>query len=65
MDPSSAMCSGFLLGIWNGRQLGDFGGLLVGNWDSDVIGPLDGGLVGRYLKACRSVHPMGPVWGDV
>ena len=47
MYPSSAMCSGFLLEIWNVIQLGDFGGVLVGNWYSDVLGPSDGGLVRR------------------
>ena len=65
MDPSSAMCYEFLLGILNGIELGDFKGVLVGNWDSDVLGPSVGGLVERYLKVCRSVHPMGTGWGDV
>ena len=35
------------------------------NCESYVIGPSDGGLVGQSLKACRLVHLMGPVWGDV
>ena len=65
MDPSLAMCSDFLLEIWNGTQLGEFGGVLVENWDNDVFGPSDGGLVRRQLKACYSVHPMGPGLGDV
>ena len=47
MDPRSAMCSRFLLKIWDGPQIGDFGGFLVGNWESDVLGPSDDGLVGR------------------
>ena len=47
MDPSSAMCSEFLLEILNGPQIGDFVGVLVGNWDIDVLGPSYGGLVGR------------------
>ena len=46
MDPSSDMCSGFLLEIWNGTHIGDFGGVLVGNWESDVLGPSYGGLEG-------------------
>ena len=37
----------------------------MGNCESDVLGPSDGGLVGWSLKACRSVHPMGPGWADV
>ena len=47
MDPSSAMCSEFLLEIWNGPQIDEIGGFLVGNWDSDVLRPSYGGLVGR------------------
>ena len=63
MDPSSAMCSGFLLEIWNGPQISGLGEVLVGKWESDVIGPSERGLVGRQLKVCRSVHLMGPGWG--
>ena len=65
MDPSSAMCSEFLLEIWNGHQLGEFGGVLVRNWDSDVLGSSDGGLVGQQIKACHSVYPIGLGWGDL
>ena len=64
MDPSSGMCSEFMLEIWNGPQLGYFVRVLVGNWDSDVIGPSYGGLVGQYLKARCLVQPMGLGWGD-
>ena len=37
----------------------------MGKCESDVLRPSDGVLVGRSLKACRSVHQMGPGWGDV
>ena len=47
MDPISAMCSNFLLEIFNGPQIGDFKGVLVRNWDSDVLGPSAGYLVGQ------------------
>ena len=42
-----------------------FGGVLVAKYENDVLRPLYGDLVGRLLKTCRSVHPMGPGWGDV
>ena len=48
-----------------GPELGEVGGWMVGKCERDVLGPSDGGLIGRSLKAWRSVHPMGPGWGDV
>ena len=65
MDPSSAMCSNFLLEIWNGPQLSDFKGFLLRKWDNNVLSPSDGGLVRQKLNVCHSVHMMGPGWGDV
>ena len=63
--PAQGCAPGFCWKFWNGPYIGDIGGDLVGNCESDVLGPSDGGLVGRSLKAWHSVHPMGPVWGDV
>ena len=36
MDPSSAMGSNFLLGIFNGTRLSEVEGFLVGKYDGEV-----------------------------
>ena len=47
MDPSSAMGSNLLLGVFNGTRLSEVEGFLVGKYDGEVIRRSDGGFVGN------------------
>ena len=65
MDPSSAMGSNFLLGIFNGTRLSEVEGFLVGKYDGEVLRRSGGGLVGRSAEAFHSDHKTAPGSGDV